>query len=245
MDTVFLHSAVNFDLDFLAGFFSVILVDLVLAGDNAVVFAVVLRSLPRERRKKGIIFGAAAAVASRVILTFFVSQVLHIHYLKLAGGIWITWAAIKLFSAEWAENVPDKEAAGLSQIVKLIVITDITMSLDNMLAVAGASQNNLLVLLCGLGLSIPFVVLTSNLLSILMDKYPVIIYIGSAVLGKVGAEMIMTDEFIVHLIHPGRGMIYSAEIVFAAGVIAAGRLLMKRKIARQEKEEHIHENRAH
>ena len=180
--------------------------------------------------------------APKVILTFFVSQVLHIHYLKLAGGIWITWAGIKLFSEEWAENVSDQDATKMSQIVKMIVIMDITMSLDNMLAVAGASQSSLLLLFCGLGLSIPFVMFTSNLLSILMDRYPIIIYIGAALLGKVGGEMIITDGFIVDLIHPGRVTIYSVEILFAAGVIAAGKLMLKWKISKEEKEEHVHEN---
>ena len=125
--------------------------------------------------------------------------------------------------------------------MKIIVIADISMSIDNMLAVGGASHGNMFLLLFGLGLSIPFVVLTSNLLSMLMDKYPVIIYIGAAVLGKVGGEMIITDPFIVNILKPGKPLIYSVEVLFAAGVIIAGKLRMKRQISRAEKEEHVHE----
>jgi predicted tellurium resistance membrane protein TerC len=115
------------------------------------------------------------------------------------------------------------------------------MATDNMLAVGGASHGNLFLLLFGLGLSIPFVVFTSNLLSMLMDKYPVIIYIGAAVLGKVGGEMMITDPFVVNILKPGKLVIYLVEAVFAVGVIAAGKLWMKWRISRAEKEEHVHE----
>ena len=144
------------------------------------------------------------------------------------------------------EGVPEdkieKEATTIAQAVKLIVIADITMAIDNMLAVGGASHGNLFLLIFGLGLSVPLVVLTSNLLSILMDKYPIIIYIGAAILGKVGGEMIITDPFIVNILKPGKLVIYSVEAVFAFGVIAVGKLWMKRQISRAEKEEHVHEN---
>ncbi|MDZ4383841.1 MAG: TerC family protein, partial [Thermodesulfovibrionia bacterium] len=125
--------------------------------------------------------------------------------------------------------------------VKLIVIADITMAIDNMLAVGGASHGNMFLLIFGLGLSVPLVVFTSNLLSILMDKYPIIIYIGAAILGKVGGEMIITDPFTVNILNPGKLFIYSTEAVFAVGVIIVGKLLMRWKISRAEKAEHAHE----
>jgi YjbE family integral membrane protein len=232
---------ITFDLNFLSSLVSIIIIDLILAGDNAVVIAMAVRSLPAEQRKKGILYGSGAAVLLRVIATFFVAQLLQINFIKLTGGILITWIAVKLFIEGVPEDNIRKEAASLAQAIKVIVIADITMATDNMLAVGGASHGNLFLLIFGLGLSIPFVVFTSNLLSMLMDKYPVIIYIGAAILGKVGGEMMITDPVVVNILHPGKMLQYSVEIIFAIGVIVAGKLWMKWKIAREEKAEHVHE----
>ena len=232
---------ITFDLNFLSALFSIVIIDLILAGDNAVVIAMAVRSLPAKQRKKGIIFGAGAAVLLRVMATFFVAQLLQINYLKIGGGILILWIAVKLFVEGAQENSIKREAATIAQAVKLIVIADITMSIDNMLAVGGASHGNFFLLLFGLGLSIPFVVFTSNLLSMLMDKYPIIIYIGAAILGKVGGEMIITDAFTANILNPGKLFIYSTEAVFAVGVIVVGKLWMKWKISRAEKAEHVSE----
>lgn len=231
----------SFDLNFLSALFSIVIIDLILAGDNAVVIAMAVRSLPKDQRKKGIIFGSGAAVLLRVILTFFVAQLLQVNYLKIVGGILILWIAVKLFMEGVPEENIEKEAATLLQAVKIIVIADITMATDNMLAVGGASHGNIFLLLFGLGLSIPFIVFTSNLLSMLMDKYPIIIYIGAAVLGKVGGEMIITDPFTMDIFSPGRVIIYSVELFFAVGVIAAGKLWMRWKISRGERQDHVHE----
>lgn len=232
---------ITFDLNFLSALFSIVIIDLILAGDNAVVIAMAVRSLPSAQRKKGILFGAGAAVLLRVMATFFVAQLLQINYLKIVGGLLILWIAVKLFVEGAPEDSIQREAATIAQAVKIIVIADITMSIDNMLAVGGASHGNLFLLLFGLGLSIPLVVFTSNMLSMLMDKYPIIIYIGAAVLGKVGGEMIITDPFTIGILNPGKLMIYSTEAIFAAGVIISGKLWMKWQISRAEKEEHVHE----
>jgi len=173
--------------------------------------------------------------------TFFVAQLLQINYLKIVGGLLILWIAVKLFVEGAPEDNIERKAATIAQAIKIIVIADITMSIDNMLAVGGASHGNLFLLIFGLGLSIPFVVFTSNLLSMLMDKYPIIIYIGAAILGKVGGEMIITDPFTIGILNPGKLMIYSTEAIFAAGVIISGKLWMKWKISKAEKEEHVHE----
>ena len=167
--------SISFDLKFLSAVLSIVLIDLILAGDNAVVIALAVRSLPRKQRIWGIIFGSGAAVLLRVVLTFFAAQLLRIAFLKLAGGILITWVAVKLFM-QGTEEKKIGEAANLWQAVRLIVFADLVMSTDNVLAVAGASHGNVFLLLFGLALSIPFVVGTSTLLSMLMDKYPVIVY---------------------------------------------------------------------
>ncbi len=210
------------DWKFFLGIFNIIIIDIILAGDNAVVIAMAVRSLPRRQRQWGIILGAGAAVLLRVVLTFFVAKLLDIQFIKLAGGILILWIAVKLF-VEGAPEQVDKEAKTLLQAMWLIVVADITMSTDNVLAVAGASHGNLFLLLFGLALSIPLVVFTSNLLSLLMDRYPIIIYIGAAILGRVGAEMIFTDPWVVGWLSPPTWFKYTMEGVFAVGVILLGK----------------------
>jgi YjbE family integral membrane protein len=223
----------SFDWTFVSGILSIVLIDLLLAGDNAVVIAMAVRSLPKVQRRKGILFGSAAAVLLRIILTFFVAQILNMSYVKLAGGLVIIWIAVKLFVEDEEAVEAHKEAATLWHAVRLIVIADITMALDNMLAVGAASHGNLFLLIFGLGLSIPFIVFTSSLLSMLMDKFPVIIYVGAALLGKIGGEMIMTDPVVARFIEPTKAMIYSVEVLFASGVIIFGRFWLKRDLSKQ------------
>ncbi len=228
----------SLDWNFISGIFSIVIIDLILAGDNAVIIAMAVRSLPPQQRKKGIIFGSAAAVILRVILTFFVSQLLQVNFLKLAGGLLILWIAVKLFVEGAPEESLERGASSIGQAIKIIVIADITMAVDNMLAVAGASHGNIFLLIFGLGLSIPFVVFTSNLLSMLMDKYPIIIYIGAAILGKVGGEMIVTDPFVTQYVPSGKAFQYAIEVLFAVGVIGVGKLWMRWMIKAQEKQAH-------
>ena len=214
------------DWKFFVGIINIVIIDLILAGDNAVVIAMAVRSLPRKQRQWGIMLGAGAAVLLRVVLTFFVAQLLEIQYIKLAGGVLITWIAVKLF-IEGAPEQADQEAKTLFQAMWLIMVADITMSTDNVLAVAGASHGNLFLLIFGLALSIPFVVFTSNLLSMLMDRYPIILYLGAAVLGRVAGEMIFTDPAVVSWFSPPTWFCYTMEAVFALGVIVAGKLWLR------------------
>jgi YjbE family integral membrane protein len=222
---------INFDAQFLTSLLSIVIIDLILAGDNAVVIAMAVRSLPKAQRRKGIIFGSLAAVLLRVVLTFFVAQMLGMSYVKLIGGIVIVWIAVKLFVEDEEATETHREAASLWHAVRIIVIADITMALDNMLAVGAASHGNFYLLLFGLGLSIPFIVFTSSLLSMLMDRFPVIIYIGAALLGKIGGEMIITDPVVVRLLAPTKPVTYAVELAFAAGVILYGRFRVKRDLA--------------
>jgi predicted tellurium resistance membrane protein TerC len=113
------------------------------------------------------------------------------------------------------------------QVIWLIVVADITMSIDNVLAIAGAAKGNTPLIIFGLGVSIPFVVFSSNLIAILMDRYPVIVYLGAAILGKVGGEMMATDPFITRTLHPSAALIYVVEGLAIVGILVAGRLLSK------------------
>jgi YjbE family integral membrane protein len=224
---------ITLDVAFLSSLFSIVLIDLILAGDNAVVIAMAVRSLPKQQRLKGILFGSAAAVLLRVFLTFFVAQMLAMSYVKLVGGIVIVWIAFKLFVEDEEAVETHKEAKTLWHAIRIIVIADITMALDNMLAVGAASHGNLFLLIFGLGLSIPFIVFTSSLLSSLMDRYPVIISIGAALLGKIGGEMIITDPIVTRLVEPSTTFIYLVELFFAVSVILIGRYWVKRDLAKQ------------
>jgi len=216
--------SISFDWAFASALFSIVVIDLILAGDNAVVIAMAVRSLPTSQRRKGILLGAGAAVVLRVLATFFVSQMLRIQFIKLVGGALILWIAVKLFVEGAPEEGLDREATNLWQAIRIIVIADITMSVDNMLAVAGASHGNMFLLLFGLGLSIPFVVFTSNLLAMLMDKYPIIIYLGAAILGRVGGEMMITDPVMESWLHPSKMAVYAVEVLFAVGVVVVGKI---------------------
>ncbi len=229
--------AVSLDLSFVSSLAGIIVIDFVLAGDNAVVIAMAVRSLPKELRLKGIFFGAAAAVLLRVALTFFVAELLTVSYVKLAGGLVILWIAVRLFMEDEEAAALNKEAASLWHAVRFIVFADITMSVDNMLAVGGASHGNLFLLLFGLGLSIPFIVFTSGLLSALMERYPFIIAVGAAILGKVGCEMILTDPVVAAFFTPAPALQYAIEFFSAVGVLGVGQLWLRRDLAKRARPE--------
>jgi YjbE family integral membrane protein len=182
--------------------FYIVWIDIVLAGDNAVVIALAVRNLPPKQRKMGILLGAGAAVALRAALTAVTTKLLTIPYLKLIGGALILWIAFKLLrQGQENHDAEGKGASGLWQAVWMILVADVTMSLDNVMAVGGAAGGNNALILFGLALSIPLVVFGSNLISKLMARYQIIVFIGAAILGKVGGEMMMTDEIIVsHLV---------------------------------------------
>jgi YjbE family integral membrane protein len=209
---------------------NIIAINLVLSGDNAVLIAMAVRWLPPDVRKKGLILGAAAAVAGRLVLTFAVAQVLEAPFVKLAGGIALLWIAVKLF-VQGFPGGKEEEAATLFQAIQIMLVADMTMSLDNVIAIAGASHGNIVLLALGLGTSIPFVIFTSGLLSMLMDRYPLIIYIGAALLGKVGAGMTATDPVVERFVHPSALARYGFEAFCALGVIFIGRIRLKRMIA--------------
>lgn len=208
--------------DFFVSLCSIVIIDLILAGDNAVVIAMAVRGLPAEKRRLGIILGAGAAVVLRVVLTFFAALLLGVSFVKLAGGLLICWIAVKLFVEGCPEEGGKKPCATVWQATSTIIVADLVMSTDNVLAVAGASRGDPWLLIFGLGLSIPFVVFTSGLLARLMDSFPVVVYLGAAVLGKVAGEMILSDPWVLAQFHPSHAARLGAEMAFAAGVIVTG-----------------------
>ena len=201
---------------------SIVLIDLILAGDNAVVIALAVQSLSPRQRRFGILLGATFAVALRIVLTFFAAKLLATQYIKLLGGAFIFWIAVKLLIDSGGADGGAKKAGGVWQAMWMIVVADITMSTDNILAVAAASKGRASLLIFGLALSIPFVIFTSGLLSVLMSRYKWIVWAGAALLGKVGAEMIFTDKFVSDHFYIAEPLLYFLQAAGAALVILLG-----------------------
>ena len=204
---------------------SIVLIDLLLAGDNALVIAMAVRALPARQRRAGIVFGAASAVLLRVIITLAATELLGVPGIKLVGGALVIWIAVKVLT-DAASPAPESAAPGhFLRAIWFITVADITMSADNVLAVAGAARGSGLLIAIGLGLSIPFVMFSSNLLVLLMDSYPWTLYLGAAILGKVGGEMIIGDPVVLRTLHPSQAMLYASELVAMAGILVAARLV--------------------
>ncbi|MDB5104222.1 MAG: integral rane protein YjbE family [Fibrobacteres bacterium] len=215
------------------GFFlsslSIILINIVLSGDNSVVIAMAVHGLPKDKRTKGIIIGTLGAVLLRVLFTWFASHLLETPFLKLVGGLLILWIAVKLLIEDVAADDSGKKAATIWHAVWMILIADVTMSLDNVLAVAGVSHGNMTQLWLSLGLSIPLVIFASTLLSKLMDRFPIILILGAALLGKVGGEMIITDPGLYSWFHlHSLALKYGFEAFTTAGVLALAFWLKRR-----------------
>ena len=214
------------------GVFSLVFIDLLLAGDNALVIAMAVRSLPPRERRVSTICGAVAAVVLRIALTFLAVRLLNIQFLKLTGGLFVLWIAWKVLMD--ASDAPESVAQPkrLMQAIWYIAFADLTMSTDNVIAIAGASHGHLELIVFGLALSIPFVVLSANLLAMLMDRYPFTIYLGSGILGYVGGDMIFGDAFIQRTFHPSDAVRYAVEGVLVVGLVVAGKILCDRRRCR-------------
>ena len=181
---------------FWLGLAKIIGVNIVLSGDNAVVIALAARSLPPKQQKLAILWGAGAAVILRIILTFFAVWLLGLPCLKIVGSLLLFWIGIKLLVPE--EPGDDVEASdNLIAAIKTILIADLVMSLDNVIAVAAAAGGSFALLVLGLAISIPLVIFGATLLVKAMERFPIIITLGAALIGMVAGEMIVTDPVVV------------------------------------------------
>ncbi|MBY0374310.1 MAG: TerC family protein [Bryobacteraceae bacterium] len=211
--------------EFLLAALNIVLIDILLAGDNAVLIALAVRRLTPREKRIGIAAGSLAAVILRVGLTFVATKMLAVPFLKIVGGILILWIAVKLLQQGQEEADGAKEAGNLLEAMWMILVADVTMSLDNIIAIAGASKGHIELVIFGLVLSIPFVVFASNWLSGLMEKYPMIVWIGAAILGKVAGEMIVGDPWTQQTFAPPHWADWLAQALLAAGVVLAGKLM--------------------
>ena len=181
----------------------IVLIDLLLSGDNAVVIALACRKLSGRQRRLGIIWGVGGAIGLRVVLTFFAVTLLTLNYVKLVGSALLLWIGIKLVLPQQSDGGQEIKAAGnLMSAIRTIIIADLVMSLDNVIAVAAAARDSVFLLIFGLALSIPLMVWASQLILRLMDRFPSIILGGGALLGWIALSMAITDPVVAPAIEP-------------------------------------------
>lgn len=208
-------------------------IDIVLSGDNAVVIALATRSLPAHQQKRAIMWGSGAAVAMRVALAVVAVQLLKLPGLKLAGALLLLWIAVQLLMPEDESEGGEMSASSMATAVRTILLADLAMSLDNVLAIAAVAKGSVLLLILGLAISIPLVIFTSTFLLKVMERFPFIVTAGAALLGYVAGEMIVTDQLsgpwiegVAHWLHT------AIPFGTAAAVVVTGRWLAARARAR-------------
>jgi YjbE family integral membrane protein len=219
----------------------IIMIDILLGGDNAVVIALACRQLPAHQRNKGILWGTAGAIVLRVILIFFALTLLAIPFLKLVGAILLVWIGVKLLTPDDEEdhgNIQGSEK--LWGAVKTVIVADLVMSIDNVIAVAGAAQTSgnpdhqMPLVIFGLLVSIPIIVWGSQLVLKLMDRFPIIITVGGMLLGWIAGTMIQTDPGLVAYIPQEKVWSYALGAAGAILVLATGKVILARRTAASE-----------
>jgi len=214
---------------FWAALGSIILANVLLSGDNAVVIAMAARALPASQQKKAIVFGSGAAIVMRIVLTLIAVKMLGLPWLKLIGGVALLWIGAKLMSDEEEQHDRDAPPMGVGAAVRTILVADLVMSLDNVLAVAAAAQGNTPLLIIGLAVSIPLIVFGSTLILKVMERFPVIIVAGAALLGWLAGEMMLGDPAIPpRLGAPSENAVHAAGIAGAVLVVVVGKALQRR-----------------
>lgn len=218
-----------FSMEFLSALLAIIVIDLVLAGDNAIVIGLAARNLPKDQQKKVIIWGTIGAIGIRAVATLAVVWLLQIPGLLVVGGVLLIWIAYKLLVEDKGHDV---EAGGsMWAAIRTIIIADALMGLDNVLAVAGAAHGSFLLVVLGLIISIPIVVWGSTIILKFVDRYPIIITIGAAVLAWTASKMIVGEPFLYeYFANPV--IKYGFELLVVAGVVTAG-VLRKRSATKE------------
>lgn len=215
-----------FSPEFYVALLSVIIIDLVLAGDNAIVIGMAARNLPKHQQKKAIFWGTFGAIVIRTVFTIAFVQLLQLPGLLLVGGLLLIWISYKLLVEEKKHDV--KEGKSLWSAIRTIIIADTVMGLDNVLAVAGAAHNNVWVVIFGLLVSIPIMIWGSTIILRLIERYPVIIYIGAGVLAWTAGKMIVGERFLKEFFNENPVLKWGLEILLIIAVLIAGRI-KKRK----------------
>ncbi|PZR96921.1 MAG: hypothetical protein DI537_01040 [Stutzerimonas stutzeri] len=229
----------------------IIWIDLLLSGDNAVVIALAVRSLPEKQRKVGILLGAGAAVGLRILFAVVVTYLLAVPFLKVVGALLLFWIAIKLAKGEEEAHSDIEASDNLWKAVRTIAIADAVMSLDNVLAIAAAARGHFELFIFGLLLTIPLIVYGARLLSTVLERFPILIWLGAALLGWIAGEMLLGDLAVLQWLQanmpnwvvsvpvsdtnpigllPAKVPFYTAATLGALVVVVAGYLLKKKPV---------------
>jgi YjbE family integral membrane protein len=225
---------------FWAALGSIIVANILLSGDNAVVIALAARSLPPHQQKKAIFWGSAAAIVMRILLTLLAVKMLTLPYLKIVGGLLLVYIGVTLMLDEDEDEGEDKHASsGMAAAIRTILVADLVMSLDNVLAVAAAAKGDTVLLVVGLAVSIPLIVFGSTMLLKVMERVPIIITAGAALLGFLAGEMLLTDPAVTgwfggELPH---STVNVAGAIGALAVVVIGLTLQRRSRAAKAEEE--------
>ncbi|MEK8027349.1 TerC family protein [Pseudaquabacterium rugosum] len=212
---------------------SIIIANILLSGDNAVVIALAARALPPHQQKKAIFFGSGAAIVMRIVLTIVAARLLTLPFLKLIGGLALGWIGVGLLNGGDDDGDIGGETGGLFSAIRTILVADLVMSLDNVLAVAAAAKGDNVLLIAGLAISIPLIIFGSTMLLKVMERFPIIITLGAGLLGWLAGEMIFSDPGV--LARTGdipHHIVQIAGAVGAALVVGAGLFLKRRHDAK-------------
>ena len=215
--------------DFWIGLLKIIWINIILSGDNAVVIALAARSLPPEQQRKAIFWGTAAAVILRIVLTVVAVKLLALPYLQIVGGLLLLWIGVQLLGDEDDGEGEAKEHGSLSSAIRTILIADLVMSLDNVIGVAAAANGNVTLLVIGLAIAIPIVIFGSTLMIKLMERFPIIVTLGAALIGWVGGETIASDVIFKAYSAANPWSHYATAAAGAVFVIVVGKFIAGRK----------------
>ena len=209
--------------DFWIGLVKIVWINIILSGDNAVVIALAARSLPPHQQKQAVFWGSGAAVVLRIVLTVVAAKLLELSFLQIIGGCLLLWIGYQLLGSDEDDAGEAKTYGSLMAAVRTILLADLVMSLDNVIAVAAAAHGSILLLVLGLAVSIPLVIFGSTLMIKLMERFPVIVLLGAALIGWVGGETIANDTALhgYAMAHPS--LHYIAAALGAALVVGAGK----------------------
>ncbi len=224
---------IGFNTAFITAVLQIIAIDILLGGDNAIVIALACRRLPPKQRKIGVFWGVFGAVALRIILIFFALQLLNLPFLKIVGGLLLLWIGVKLIQPGDHDHHSEATVTGSTRLIgaiKTIIIADAVMSLDNVIGVSAAAQGNLALVVFGILISVPIVVWGSRFVLWLLERFPVIILFGGALLGWIGGEMLVGDVALKSWTAgwPAYSN-YVAAIIGALFVLLAGKWIAGRK----------------
>ena len=230
----------TFDAAFWTALGQIIGVNIILSGDNAVVIALACRNLPERYRNKAIFAGSAGAIILRVVFSIFVVELMTFPYLKLIGGLLLLWIGVKLIVPETEHGDGVEGASNLWGAIRTVVIADAVMSLDNVIAIAAAARGNFALLVIGLAISIPLIIVGSQLILKILVRYPVLVVAGGGLLGWIAGEVIVTDPSVEHWVDANAAWLHFWSKPIGAGVvILIGKLLARRQAARTHEVEDL------